>query len=180
MFSITPFTAEDKHLIVDDNLSHFEKETWVAGYLWWPIDDEWVDRYMSEKGMVAMYNLLFDGEKVGNFSIWLDEKCDEGTVRVTRLMIYKKHRHRLYKRLPFSYWGIDAAVKEAKRLFPDLTPYAIMYDHSKNVVRRQGSRLLRAALKYGFEEDRRTEFKSKNFIIAEKIWLKLKDGTKTE
>lgn len=176
MFSISQFAEEDKPLIINENLNMVEKETWTAGYLWWPINEEWVDRYMAEKGLVGLYNLHFNDEKVGNFSIWLDDKCEEGTVRVTRIMVYRQHIHRMFNGKRFSWWAIDEAVKEAKRLYPDKTPYAIVWDFSKNETRGMKAPLLSTGLAYGFEETKRIQHKSKDFIIGEKIWLKLKEN----
>jgi hypothetical protein len=177
MFTVTPFT--DKNILIDDNITRQEKVLMFGGWRWWPINDEFMDRYIEVANLEGgtLFNLEFNGEIVGHFSIWLDSKCEEGTVRLTRGYILKAYRNRIHMGKPWAYWLADTAIKKAKEMFPDKTPYIVVYDtsmHKSEVVKGKPLGLSSYELA-GFKEYKREDkMDYDGNQIATKIWLKYK------
>lgn len=173
MFTATPFT--DKDILINDNITKGEKALWCAGYRSWPIDDDFMDAYMGRDDNL-LFNLEFNDEVVGHFSIWDDEKCPEGTVRLSRGYILKKYRNKRFEGKPWAYWLAKIAIAKAKELYPDKTPYIVVYDFGMNPnVKWAISPLGLSSYKLaGFVEyDRLARIRRDNGNhFADKIWLR--------
>lgn len=170
-FSSSPFTSSDFQLLIDQNLSINEKESWCAGYLWWPIDTEFLNRYLGETGNYP-FKLIYDGETVGHFNIWDDDKNDPGKIRVSRGLLYSAHRNRIKDGKGFCYWLAKEAISKAQELFPGKDIRIIVYDFSNNQWKNYANQGLSCFESAGFVEyERHIMNNSRGDQIATRINL---------
>ena len=172
IFTQEPFTAVDFQEFLDEDLSLEEKEAWCAGYLWWPIDTAFLQRYIDEVGN-SPFKIVDNGETIGHFNVWDDDKCPPGKIRVSRGMIYKQFRGQMIDGNTYCNSLVQSMVAKAQELYPAKTPYAVVYDVSRNYSRRTTSKGLSCLLSAGFVEYDRKEIREPTYknILAEKIWL---------